>query len=161
MTLRVMSIIHDSVVDGEGLRSVVFFSGCPHQCAGCHNPQSWAYSAGTPMTIDEVLEQLLSNPLTDITLSGGEPFMQAKQVKILARRLREAGRNIWEYTGYSLEQLQQSGDTDKLELLQEVDVLVDGPFLLEHKVPGLMFRGSSNQRVWRMKDGKAIGLIYS
>ena len=113
------------------------------------------------MTVDEVLEQLLSNPLTDITLSGGEPFMQAKQVKVLARRLREAGRNIWAYTGYTVEQLLESGQEDKLQLLQEIDVLVDGPFSLEHKVAGLMYRGSSNQRVWKMEDGKPNGLIYS
>ncbi|MGZ9584792.1 anaerobic ribonucleoside-triphosphate reductase activating protein [Paenibacillus marinisediminis] len=155
--MRVMSIVHDSVVDGEGLRSVVFFSGCPHQCPGCHNPQSWAYSAGTPMSVEEVAAELLSNPLTDVTLSGGEPFMQARHVKRLARILREHGRHIWAYTGYTLEQIQQIGNKDMLDLLAEIDVLVDGPFQLEHKSLGLEFRGSSNQRIWRMKQANQSG----
>ncbi|MCG7410316.1 anaerobic ribonucleoside-triphosphate reductase activating protein [Paenibacillus sp. ACRRX] len=159
MSLYVMNIIHDSVVDGEGLRSVVFFSGCPHQCLGCHNPQSWALRGGTPMSVDEIADELLSNPITDVTLSGGELFVQAKEVKLLARKLRAAGKHIWAYTGYTLEQLQVSS-RDKIELLREIDVLVDGPFELENKRPGLMYRGSDNQRIWQMKNGEPIGLIF-
>lgn len=160
-TVNVMSIVHDSVVDGEGLRSVVFFSGCPHQCLGCHNPESWKLQAGTTITVGELAAELLSNPLTDITLSGGEPFMQAKQVKHLARLLRQQGRHIWAYTGYTLEQIEQSGNTHMLELLHHIDVLVDGPFMLDRKRIGLSFRGSDNQRVWQLVEGQPVGLIYA
>ncbi|WP_036696872.1 anaerobic ribonucleoside-triphosphate reductase activating protein [Paenibacillus taiwanensis] len=159
MSLYVMNIIHDSVVDGDGLRSVVFFSGCPHQCLGCHNPQSWALMGGTPMSVDEIANELLSNPITDVTLSGGEPFVQAKEVKLLARKLRAAGKHIWAYTGYTIEQL-QGASRDKIELLREIDVLVDGPFELDKKRAGLMYRGSANQRIWQLKNGEPIGLIF-
>lgn len=160
MSLQVLSILHDSVVDGEGLRTVVFFSGCPHQCPGCHNPESWNIRNGTKMTVDEVAVEILSNPLTDVTLSGGEPFMQAKEVKQLARKLKEAGRHIWSYTGYTVEHLLQRGTADQRELLQYIDVLVDGPFLMERRRPGLRFCGSDNQRIWRMNCGQPDGLIF-
>lgn len=159
MSMRVLSILHDSVVDGEGLRTVVFFSGCPHQCEGCHNPQSWNMMNGTEMSVAEVAAELLSNPLTDVTLSGGEPFMQAKEVKELARLLRQSGRHIWAYTGYTVEQLLDRGTVDQQELLRCVDVLVDGPFVAERRCPGLPFRGSDNQRIWRMEEGIPVGLI--
>ncbi len=158
MSLYVMSIVHDSVVDGEGLRTVIFFSGCPHQCPACHNEQSWKLTNGTKMTVDDVYEEVMSNPLTDVTLSGGDPFVQAKEVAQLAKRLKDAGRNIWAYTGYTLEELKEEAK-DKQELLRYVDVLVDGRFILERKFPGLLFRGSDNQRIWKLKDGEPIGLI--
>ena len=160
MSLYVMSIVHDSVVDGEGLRTVIFFSGCPHRCLGCHNEQSWKLANGTLMTIDEVYQEVMRNPITDVTLSGGDPFVQAKEVAKLARRLKEAGKHIWSYTGYTLEELKQ-GTADKQELLRYIDVLVDGRFVLERKIPGLLFRGSDNQRIWKLKDGEPIGLISS
>ena len=155
-----MSIVHDSVVDGEGLRTVIFFSGCPHRCLGCHNERSWKLANGTLMTINEVYQEVMLNPLTDVTLSGGDPFVQAKKVAKLARRLKEAGKHIWAYTGYTLEELKQ-GTADKQELLRYIDVLVDGRFVLERKIPGLLFRGSDNQRIWKLKDGEPIGLISS
>ncbi|MCY9579025.1 anaerobic ribonucleoside-triphosphate reductase activating protein [Paenibacillus alvei] len=160
MSLRVLSILHDSVVDGEGLRTVIFFSGCPHQCKGCHNPQSWNMMNGTEMTVEEVAAEVLSNPLTDVTLSGGEPFMQAKEVSELARLLRQSGRHIWSYTGYTIEQLMEHGTPDQKELLHSIDVLVDGPFIAERRCPGLPFRGSDNQRIWRIEDGTPVGLIF-
>ncbi|MGQ0418497.1 4Fe-4S cluster-binding domain-containing protein, partial [Bacillus sp. HC-Mk] len=75
--MKVMNIIHDSVVDGEGLRTVVFFAGCPHRCVGCHNPKSWNICNGTEMTVEEIVKEIASNPLTDVTFSGGDPFFQA------------------------------------------------------------------------------------
>lgn len=161
MSLRVLSILHDSVVDGEGLRTVIFFSGCPHHCKGCHNPQSWNMMNGTEMTVEEVAAEVLSNPLTDVTLSGGEPFMQAKEVSELARLLRQSGRHIWSYTGYTIEQLIERGNPDQQELLRCIDVLVDGPFIAERCCPGLPFRGSDNQRIWRIEEGVSVGLISS
>ncbi|GAA5415798.1 anaerobic ribonucleoside-triphosphate reductase-activating protein [Paraliobacillus ryukyuensis] len=145
--MRVMNILHDSVVDGEGLRTVIFFAGCPHFCKGCHNPASWNIRNGTEMTVEEVVNEAGSNPLTDITLSGGEPFFQAKEVAQVAKRLKEIGKHIWAYTGFTLEQLQQSDDPYQRELLGYCDVLVDGPFILAERDLSLTFRGSRNQRV--------------
>ena len=145
--MKVMNIIHDSVVDGDGLRTVIFFAGCPHFCEGCHNPASWNIRNGTEMTVDQVVQEVASNPLTDVTLSGGEPFFQALEVAQVARRLKALGKHIWAYSGYTLEQLQDSEDKAKRELLSYCDVLVDGPFILEKRDLTLQFRGSSNQRV--------------
>jgi len=145
-TASVLSIYHDSVVDGEGLRTVIFFAGCPHHCKGCHNPESWNKENGKIMSIDEIVKEAL-NPLTDITLSGGDPFFQANAVTKIARQLKALGKNIWAYTGWTLEEIVNSGDSDKLELLATIDVLVDGPFILKERDLTLSFRGSKNQRI--------------
>lgn len=160
MSLRVMSIVHDSVVDGEGLRTVVFVSGCPHRCPGCHNPSSWRSDAGTLMSVEAVAADVFSNPLTDLTLSGGEPFLQARALAKLARIAKEAGRTVWCYTGYTVEELLQDGTRDQRELLRLTDVLVDGRFLIERRRPGLRFRGSDNQRIWKMRNGQPDELIF-
>src|SRR5690606_33098245 len=103
--MKVMNIIHDAVVDGEGLRTEIFFAGCPHFCRGCHNPKNWNISNGTEMTVQEIVEEVASNSLTDVTFSGGEPFLQAQEVSKVAKQLKNLGKNIWVYTGYTLEQL--------------------------------------------------------
>lgn len=143
--MKVMNIIHDSVVDGEGLRTVIFFAGCPHFCKGCHNPKSWNIHNGTEMTIDEVLKEVASNPLTNVTLSGGEPFYQANEVSELAKEIKKLGKNIWAYSGYTIEQLLEN--EDHRLLLSYCDVLVDGPFVLAERDLTLTFRGSRNQRI--------------
>jgi len=143
--MRIMNILHDSIVDGEGFRTVVFFAGCPHHCEGCHNPQSWNILNGTEMTKEDVLMDVLGNELTQVTLSGGEPFLQSQEVAELARSLREAGKNIWCYTGYTFEAL-LTNPIHK-ELLASVDVLVDGKFELKKRDIGLLYKGSSNQRI--------------
>ncbi|GIP63261.1 anaerobic ribonucleoside-triphosphate reductase-activating protein [Virgibacillus pantothenticus] len=150
-TARVLSIYHDSVVDGEGLRTVIFFAGCPHHCKGCHNPKSWNIRNGKEMHVQQIIDEAL-NPLTDITLSGGDPFYQAEAVAKVAKRLKEHGKNIWAYTGWTIEQLMENNDAHQLELLQYVDVLVDGPFILSQRDLTLTFRGSRNQRIIDMND---------
>lgn len=150
----IMDIIHDSVVDGEGLRTVIFCAGCAHRCEGCHNPQSWSMRSGQPWGIAEIVREAGSNPLTDITLSGGDPFLQARGMSQVALQLRQQGKHIWAYTGYTLEELAASGDRYKSELLSYVDVLVDGRFELKQRDLTIPFRGSRNQRIWERKDGK-------
>lgn len=144
--MKVMNILHDSVVDGEGLRTIIFFAGCPHQCPGCHNPSSWHMQNGTDMNVEEVVQEAM-NPLTDITLSGGDPFFQAKEVKLVAKRLKSLGKHIWAYTGYTLAELQEKGSSDQQELLSYCDVLVDGRFIIGQKDSTLPFRGSANQTI--------------
>ncbi|MEH6890219.1 anaerobic ribonucleoside-triphosphate reductase activating protein [Bacillus sp. JJ864] len=150
--MRVMNIIHDSVVDGEGLRTVVFFAGCPHRCFGCHNPQSWNICNGTEMTKEEIINEIENNSLTDVTFSGGDPFFQATEIKELAKNVKDLQKNLWIYTGYTFEEIQNSQNNDMIELLHYADVLVDGRFELEKRDLTLPFRGSSNQRIIRLKE---------
>lgn len=154
--MKVLNIIHDSVVDGSGLRSVIFFAGCPHQCKGCHNPSSWNFNNGQDMAVQDILEEVCSNPLTNITFSGGEPFIQAKEIIPLAQELKKRSKNIWIYTGYTLEEIQMSGDSNKLRLLELCDVVVDGPFILAKRDLSLPFRGSSNQRIIHMNKSNEM-----
>ncbi|MFT8323518.1 MAG: anaerobic ribonucleoside-triphosphate reductase activating protein [Bacillus sp. (in: firmicutes)] len=149
--MKVLNIIHDSIVDGPGLRSTIFFAGCPHQCLGCHNPQSWNYNAGMEMSIEEIYQELIDNPLTDITFSGGEPLLQLEDLTILAKKLKASGKNIWCYTGYTWEYLLQSKREAFIRLCNELDILVDGPFVKEKRDLSLIYRGSSNQRLIHCK----------
>ncbi|GGE62518.1 anaerobic ribonucleoside-triphosphate reductase activating protein [Priestia taiwanensis] len=148
--MKVMNIVHDSVVDGEGLRTVIFFAGCPHFCKGCHNPKSWNIENGVDMSADEILCEIMNNELTDVTFSGGEPFYQAEEVKTLAKRVKEAGKNLWIYTGYTIEKIYESSNEHMVQLLSYADVLVDGPFVEKEKDLSLPFRGSCNQRIIRL-----------
>ena len=148
--MMVMNILHDSVVDGEGLRTVIFFAGCPHSCLGCHNPSSWNMSNGKEMSIDEIMEEIESNPLTNVTFSGGEPFIQAKEIAKLAERIKKLGKNIWVYSGFTYEEIIK--DSAKRHLLNFCDVLVDGPFKMEERNLSLLFRGSHNQRIIYLTD---------
>lgn len=139
--MKVMNIIHDSIVDGAGLRTVIFFSGCPHRCVGCHNPSSWNIANGSEMPLEAILEAVVSNPLNNITLSGGEPFMQSDDLLILAKAIKKIGKNIWCYTGYLYE------DIPNKEVLKYIDVLVDGQFEIDKRDLELLYKGSSNQRI--------------
>ena len=146
--MRIYGLVQDSIVDGPGFRFVCFVQGCPHHCPGCHNPDSHDPTGGREMDVEEVAAQMLSNPLTDgLTLSGGEPMEQAAACLRLAERAHGAGLNVWCYTGYTLEHLLQEGTTDQRALLEQVDVLVDGPFLLAERTLSLPWRGSRNQRL--------------
>lgn len=145
--MKVSAIIHDSIVDGPGLRSTVFFAGCPHHCVGCHNPNSWDESHGISQSIDEIYEELIGNTLTNVTFSGGEPLLQIENLIVLAKRLKQEGKNIWCYTGYTWENLIVLYGEKFSEFCSVIDVLVDGPFILEKRNISLLFKGSSNQRL--------------
>ena len=146
--MRIYGLVQDSIVDGPGLRFVCFVQGCPHLCPGCHNPGSHDPCGGTVMTVNEIASQMLSNPLTDgLTLSGGEPFDQEVGCLALAKIAHAHGLNVWCYTGYTLDFLMENGTEEQKTLLAEVDVLVDGPFVLTERSMDLRWRGSRNQRV--------------
>ena len=147
MNIRVAGITNDSIVDGPGLRLTVFTQGCPHHCPGCHNPQSHDFDGGEIRDTAEILELASDNILLDgITLSGGEPFAQAEACTEIAKGAHALGLNVWCYSGYTFETLLQ-GDPAWLELLKNIDVLVDGPFILAQRTLDAHFRGSSNQRI--------------
>ena len=145
--LYIMDIIDGTVVDGPGFRLSIYCAGCEHKCKGCHNPQSWEMANGKEMDVEEILQAVKDSPW-NVTFSGGDPFFQAEGFAELARRIKaETAKTIWCYTGYTLEALKQENDPWKMELLKNIDVLVDGPFIQELRDEQLKFRGSSNQRI--------------
>ena len=155
--LELAGIVTDSIVDGPGIRTCVFCQGCPHHCPGCHNPETWDFGCGTPMDEDAILAIVRSNPLCrGVTFSGGEPFAQAEGFARLGRLLKDAGYEVASYSGYTFEQL-LNGTPAQKELLQTIDVLIDGPFLLEERSLQLSFRGSRNQRILDVPKSLASG----
>ena len=145
--LNLSGIVSDSIVDGPGIRVSVFSQGCPHHCPGCHNPETWAFGCGTPMEEEEVAKIVAENPLCrGVTFSGGEPFAQPEGFAKLAKLLKGKGYEVASYSGYTFEQL-LAGNPEQKQLLQAIDVLIDGPFQLEKKSLELKFRGSKNQRI--------------
>ena len=158
--LDLSGIVGDSIVDGPGIRTTIFSQGCPHHCPGCHNPETWAFGCGTPMEEETIVEIVRSNPLCrGVTFSGGEPFAQAAGFAKLARLLKQKGYEVASYSGYTFEQLLE-GNRDQRELLETIDVLIDGPFLQDQRSLELSFRGSRNQRIIdvprSLAEGRAV-----
>lgn len=154
------SIVPDSIVDGPGLRVTIFCQGCPHRCKGCHNPKTWKFASGTPTSVERIVEIVRQSPLSrGVTFSGGEPFSQAAGFAKLARLLKAQGYEVASYSGYTFEEL-MAGDDDQRELLGEIDILIDGRFVLEERSLDTPFRGSRNQRLIdvpaSLKAGKPI-----
>ena len=146
-SIKIAGTVDDSVVDGEGYRFTIFTQGCPHNCIGCHNPQTHDFDGGHAEDTDNILGTILDNPLLQgVTFSGGEPFCQPVPLADLARKIHQHGLDVWCYTGYTIEQLLK-GTPQQVELLKELDVLVDGPYQEWKRDISLSFRGSSNQRV--------------
>ena len=134
------------MADGPGLRTSIYSSGCPHHCRGCHNPQSWDIANGKWMSIDEILDIIKADSISNVSFSGGDPFFQVAAFTELARRIKaETGKTIWCWTGYTIEQIR--ADERLSMLLPYIDTLVDGPFILEQRDTTLLFRGSPNQRI--------------
>ncbi|HHU54903.1 MAG TPA: anaerobic ribonucleoside-triphosphate reductase activating protein [Mollicutes bacterium] len=147
-------IQRDSIVDGEGLRTVIWTQGCAHKCFGCHNPSTHSFDGGFAQDIDELKKQIKNSHNQDgITLSGGDPFFQLDASIEIATYSQSIGLNVWAYTGYTFEQLMLlANKNDKvLMLLQQIDVLVDGRFELSKRSLDWKFRGSKNQRIIDVK----------
>lgn len=143
--IRVLSIIEDTMVDGPGFRTSIYCAGCRHKCPGCHNPQSWDFSGGREMSTEELMRIIVADPYANVTFSGGDPMYQAAGFAELARAIhRRTNKDIWCFTGFRFEDLIQH---DQRELLEQLDVLVDGPYVAALRDPDLLFRGSSNQRI--------------
>lgn len=160
MNIRIFGTVEDSIVDGPGLRYSVFVQGCPHHCPGCHNPESHDFSGGRIEDTDVLVLPMKRNPLLDgLTLSGGEPMCQPEACLVLAEAAHAARMNVWCYTGFTWEMLQEEADPARLALLDAVDVLVDGPFLLEQRSLELKYCGSRNQRLIDVKKSKEAGKV--
>lgn len=140
--MRIAGIVRDSIVNGEGVRDVVFFQGCGKHCKGCHNPDTWDYQGGCHRFIGDVVNELADSS-NNVTISGGEPIDQFSDLLELCRMLYKQGKRIWVYTGNVVDPTKRIYH----RLAQYVDVIVDGRFVEELKDPSLRFRGSSNQRI--------------
>ncbi|MFV0521428.1 MAG: anaerobic ribonucleoside-triphosphate reductase activating protein [Mangrovibacterium sp.] len=145
-SLAILSILHDTTVDGPGFRTSIYAAGCMHRCAGCHNPQSWTKENGKIYSITQVLQEIKTDEFAQVTFSGGDPLLQVHEFAQLARRIKaETTKNIWCYTGFTYEEVIQS---DELSIiLPHIDVLVDGKYEDKQRTLDLPFRGSRNQRI--------------
>lgn len=162
-TIRLAGIVRESIVDGPGIRFTIFCQGCPHNCEGCHNMQTHDFNAGNDVSLEKIINAIDENPLLQgITFSGGEPFSQPGPLAEIAKIQRAKGLNIYSYSGWTFEQLMEKAKTeaDVKELLENIDVLIDGPFILKQRDLSLLFRGSQNQRIIdvpeSLKQGKAV-----
>lgn len=151
----------DSIVDGPGVRMVIWTQGCHHGCLGCHNPQTHDVHGGMLVAQDEVMKEIEQAHLqTGLTLSGGEPFLQAKQLIPIVKAAKQRGWNIWAYSGFTFETL--LSQPDQKALLEFIDVLVDGKFIEAQKDYRLKFKGSKNQRIIDVQESLSKQrLIYS
>ena len=150
--MRVLDIIAGTVVDGVGLRTSIYFAGCLHHCEGCHNPESWDMDGGREVSVDYILGEVKKNGF-NVTLSGGDPlFQDLNEICELCKRIHKLGFDIWLYTGFTMEILNKEDKFKKV--LENVDVVVDGPFIKSEKSDEILFRGSKNQRIFRKKGNK-------
>lgn len=143
-------LLEDSIVDGEGIRTVIWTQGCSHKCPGCHNPQTHSFDDGFEIDIEEVKQQIDALEGQDgVTFSGGDPFYQVEACLELAKYIKSKKMSVWCYTGFTYEVLLflSKNDSKIIEFLKTIDVLIDGPFLLEQKSLDCTFRGSKNQRI--------------
>lgn len=160
--LRLFGEVTESITDGPGLRYVIFTQGCPHYCPGCHNPESHSFTDGYLVEEEKVIEEILKNPLLDgVTLSGGEPFMQASELARVAKAVKEKALSVIVYSGYTFEELISLSKERKgySELLSFTDVLIDGRFEIDKKSMDLRFRGSRNQRAIDVPASLAAGSV--
>ena len=148
--LRLAGIVEDSIVDGPGLRLTIFTQGCPHDCPGCHNPETHPFNGGSVYSLDELVARYRENPLlAGVTFSGGEPFLQARPLALLASRIHALGGTVITYTGFVFENLAERARTDAAiaALLDATDLLIDGPYIAALRSLDIAWRGSSNQRL--------------
>ncbi|MCI9303752.1 MAG: anaerobic ribonucleoside-triphosphate reductase activating protein [Clostridium sp.] len=145
-TVRLAGIAYESLVNGPGMRRVFFAQGCKHNCKGCFNPETHNFDGGEIMDMDELIKDVLDNPLLKgVTFSGGDPIEQAHSFSYMANIFKSSNLNIWCYTGYKFEDLLKKMELDKSikDLLNNIDVLVDGKFEINNKKEGLKFKGST------------------
>ena len=160
MEIRIAGIINESVVDGPGIRMVIFTQGCPHRCPGCHNPETHDPNGGEAGDTGEIADRIrASRFISGITISGGEPFFQPEPCALLAEAAHSCGKTVMLYSGYTFEQLQTMAKDDAAvnRLLLAGDMLVDGPYLEEKRNIDLPFRGSENQRIIDLPQSLALG----
>lgn len=151
--MKILRYIPNSIVDGIGIRQVFYLAGCPHHCLECHNLESWNINNGTEWTINDVVDTALKSRYP-VTFSGGDPIYQARELKTVCEQIFPV-KNIWVYTGYTWDELLENDNLK--DILQYIDVLVDGRFDVNKKDSRLQFRGSSNQDIIDCKESLKNG----
>ena len=162
MKIQVAGITPESVVDGPGIRFVIFTQGCPHHCDGCHNPQTHDPAGGNAMTVKDIQAVIENTKLIrGVTFTGGEPFLQPEPLVMLAEYIRGLGLDIVCYTGFAFEQLLERGKKIPavLKLLAQIDILIDGPYVAAERDTRLAFRGSANQRLIDVTQSLRLGQV--
>lgn len=154
--MRVLDIVPGTSVDGPGLRTAIYFAGCFHHCQGCHNPQSWDFCGGHEMTVGDVMKEIVDNDF-DVTLTGGDPMYRVEEILPLLIAIKDAGKNIWLYTGFLYEEI--VADRRMSLVLPYVDVIVDGPYIEAERDIHILFRGSRNQRLIDVKKSTAASIV--
>ncbi|MHB1484642.1 MAG: anaerobic ribonucleoside-triphosphate reductase activating protein [Saccharofermentanales bacterium] len=159
--IRLAGIVKNSITDGPGFRYAIFTQGCPHNCFGCHNPDSHSFTDGKDYSTGFILDEIMEDELLDgVTFSGGEPFMQAQELALLASEIKQKTHlNIYCYTGYTWEELMEQENTREgwHDLIRNVDIIIDGRFEQSLKSYNLRFRGSSNQRAIDVRQSLIAG----
>ena len=159
MKIRLAAYLQpDSIVDGEGVRTVVWTQGCPHHCPGCHNASTWDFNDGALIDVEDVITELKKIKNQDgITLSGGDPVCQAEACYEISKAAHSMGLNVWCYTGFTYEQMLLNPKARKL--LEQIDVLVDGKFLIDERSLDLYYKGSANQRIIDVKESLKQNIV--
>jgi len=151
--MRIHKIIERTRAEGPGERFCIWVQGCKRHCPGCFNPETWDPNAGEEMGLAEIVYRMLrAKDIEGITLLGGEPMEQAEELSLLARAARDRGLSVLCFTGYTIEEIQNSGDEYMLSLLSETDLLIDGPFIEAQKDLSRPWLGSKNQRYHFLTD---------
>jgi len=159
--MRLSGITAESLVDGPGLRYVIFTQGCPHQCPHCQNPETWDESAGEEFSVKQVIRLIKQQKKTKrgVTFSGGEPFLQAGELAEVALAAHKLGLDVVTYTGFTYEELIADNNDGVKALLAETDILIDGKYIHKLRDIKLQFRGSSNQRIIDVAQTQKCGKI--
>lgn len=156
--ISILDIVEDTMVDGPGFRTSIYCAGCPNACPGCHNPQSWDIRQGHDMSTDDIMKVIEADPFANVTFSGGDPMFQPEGFTELAQAIRaRTDKDIWCFTGFRYEALLQN--PRQRRLLEQLDVLVDGPFVKAKRDETLVFRGSSNQRIINVPESLRQGTV--
>ena len=148
--MKILNIDTDCTDNGIGLRTTIYVAGCWHFCKGCHNPFSWNKNHGEDLTINEIIDIISENELADVTISGGDPltFQYEETLKLVKTIKERTNKNIWLYTGFTFDEVYNL----RREILEYIDVLVDGKFQIENRDLTLRFRGSSNQKIINVRN---------
>ena len=156
MLIRIAGLVPESFVDGDGIRFAIFMQGCLRNCEGCHNPETHSLDGGRLIDTQEIIAAIKKNPLLDgITLTGGEPLLQVSAANELACAAKNFGLSVWCYTGFTFENL----PNEATPLMENIDVLIDGPFIESQRDLELQFRGSRNQRLIDVKKSREQKII--
>ena len=151
MTVRILDIIEETMVDGPGLRTSIYFQGCKHGCKGCHNPQTWDVNGGYEVTTDYLFDLIVDDEFVDVTLTGGDPMYQPDACYELVKRIKEeTTKTVWIYTGFTLQECLD--DPKKRRILPYIEALVDGPYIDSLRTDQKPFVGSLNQNINYIKD---------